>query len=97
MNESDAKEFLLNARDKIDEIDEDIISLIAQRNNLAKYIIDYKKSLGMNVLDEKREESMKKRNSDLAKKYNVDEEALIQIMNILKDLNKKEQKKYIEG
>lgn len=95
MNESDAKEFLSNVRDKIDDIDEEIASLISKRTNLAKYVISYKKSLNMGVLDEEREAKMEKRTLELAEFYNIDKDALIQIMNILKDLNKKEQEEIL--
>jgi len=48
-----------NLRDKIDEITLEMIKLLKKRTVIAKEIGTIKKDLGMNVTDEKREESLR--------------------------------------
>ncbi|WP_423792254.1 chorismate mutase [Methanocaldococcus indicus] len=87
---------LESIRKKIDEIDENIIKLIAERNKLAKDIANIKYKLGLNINDPLREkykyESIKK----LCKLYNVDENIAIQIFKILIEHNKQLQEKHIK-
>ena len=96
MNKSDALKLLIDSRGKIDQIDDEIINLIIKRTSLAKDIATAKLVLGKDIHDAKREVYIQDKIKTLAKKKNINEVSLINIMNILTDLNKIEQKKILE-
>ncbi|MDP3065298.1 MAG: chorismate mutase, partial [Methanobacteriaceae archaeon] len=87
---------LKDSRRKIDMLDEKIIELIAQRTFLASEIVQAKKVLDMQIQDRKREEYIQQKIRDIAREKKIDPASLSQIMSILADLSKKEQKKIIK-
>ena len=58
-----------NLRDKMDEITLEMIKLLKQRTEIAKEIGDIKKNLGLNVTDEKREDSLRALRSRSSNRY----------------------------
>ncbi|ENN96414.1 chorismate mutase [Methanocaldococcus villosus KIN24-T80] len=88
---------LKKLREKIDEIDENILKLIAERNRLAKDIAEAKKALGLEIDDPKREKHIYEKIKRLCNCYNIDEDMAIKIFKILIEHNKKLQKKHLKG
>ena len=93
MNKSDALKLLIDSRGKIDQIDDEIINLIIKRTSLATDIASAKMVLGKDIHDADREIYIQDKIKTLAKKKNINEVSLTNIMNILTDLNKNEQEK----
>ncbi len=93
MNESEALKQLNDSRSKIDRIDDEIINLIIKRTRLAKDIATAKMVLDKDIHDRDREDYIQDKIKNVAKKKNIDEASLIEIMNILTSLNKCEQEK----
>jgi chorismate mutase len=96
MKKAEALRLLQNSRMQIDELDEKIIELIARRTYLASEIIQAKQALDMEIVDPKREAYIQKKIQEIAREKNIDTASLSQIMKILADLSKKEQKKLIK-
>jgi len=96
MERTEALRRLKESRRQIDMLDEKIIELIAQRTFLASEIVQAKTVLGMEIQDRKREEHIQQKIKDIALEKNIDPASLSQIMNILTDLSKNEQKKLIK-
>ncbi|MEG3224669.1 MAG: chorismate mutase [Methanobacteriales archaeon Met13] len=96
MERAEALRRLKDSRRKIDMLDEKIIELIAQRTFLASEIAQAKTVLDMQIQDRKREEYIQQKIRDIAREKKIDPASLSQIMSILADLNKKEQKKIIK-
>jgi chorismate mutase len=97
MNKSEALKLLNDSRDKIDQIDDEIFNLIIKRTSLSKGIVTAKMVLGKDIHDTRREDYIQDKIKTIAKKKNINEVSLINIMNILTDLNKNEQEKFSEG
>jgi chorismate mutase len=95
MNKAEALRLLQNSRLQIDELDEKIIELIARRTYLASEIIQAKQILEMEIEDPERE-YIQKKIKEIAREKKIDPASLSQIMKILADLSKKEQKKLIK-
>jgi len=95
MDKSEALKLLNDSREKIDEIDDQIIDLIALRTSLAKDIATAKKVLDKDIEDPTREEYIQHKIKQIAKKKNINQVSLKQIMNILTELNKQEQEKLL--
>lgn len=95
MNKEEALKLLNNSREKIDGIDDQIIDLIALRTSLAKDIATAKKVLNKDIEDSTREEYIQHKIKQIAKKKNINQISLKQIMNILTELNKQEQEKLL--
>ena len=95
MDREEASKLLQDSRIKIDEVDEKLINLIEKRTSLARDIVNAKLVLGLEIEDKKREEYIQDKIKEIAKKKNINEVSLINIMNILTDLNKNEQKKIL--
>ncbi len=89
-------EKLAEIRKKIDEIDNNILKLIAERNSLAKDIANIKNQLGIPINDPEREKYIYDRIRKLCKEHNVDENIGVKIFQILIEHNKALQKQYIE-
>ena len=87
---------LAEIRKKIDEIDNNILKLIAERNSLAKDIANIKNQLGIPINDPEREKYIYDRIRKLCKEHNVDENIGVKIFQILIEHNKALQKQYIE-
>jgi aspartate aminotransferase len=72
-----------NLRDKIDEITLEMIKLLKKRTVIAKEIGTIKKDLGMNVTDEKREESLRSKVGILCSQIGIDEAIGSRFLNFL--------------
>ncbi|ACV24259.1 chorismate mutase [Methanocaldococcus fervens] len=90
------KKKLAEIRKKIDDIDNNILKLIAERNSLAKDVAEIKNQLGIPIDDPDREKYIYDRIRKLCKEHNVDENVGIKIFQILIEHNKALQKKYLE-
>ncbi len=95
MDRADALRILQESRDKIDQIDEEIIDLIAKRTSLAGDIINAKIFLSMEIEDKKREDYIQDKRKKIAEHYRLDERYVKKIMKILTDLSKKEQEEIL--
>ncbi|MCQ6253713.1 chorismate mutase [Methanocaldococcus sp.] len=89
-------EKLSEIRKRIDEIDNQILKLIAERNSLAKEVAKVKKELGIPINDPDREKYIYNRIRKLCKEHNVNEDVGIKIFQILIEHNKYLQKKYLK-
>ena len=95
MDEAEAFKILHKSRDKIDGIDEEIISLIKKRTSLAGDIVNAKLVLGMDIEDKKREDYIRDKTKRIADQKKIDEKYIKKIMKILTDLSKKEQEEIL--
>ena len=95
MDTAEALKILQESREKIDGIDEEIISLIIERTSLARDIVNAKLVLGMEIEDKKREDYIQDKTKRIAEQKQLDENCLKKIMKILTDLSKKEQEKIL--
>jgi chorismate mutase len=95
VDRAEALKILQESRNKIDGIDEEIISLIIKRTSLAGDIVSAKMVLGMEIEDKKREGYIQDKTKRIAEQKQIDENCLKEIMRILTDLNKKEQKEIL--
>lgn len=93
MDEEEALRLLTITRDKINRIDDEIIELIIERTSLAGDIASAKIVLGMDIHDPSREDYIRDKIRNIAKKENIDEVSLTEVMNLLTELNKREQRK----
>ncbi|MGB9838814.1 chorismate mutase [Methanothermobacter sp. KEPCO-1] len=95
MDESRALETLKRSRREIDRIDREILDLISSRTSLAREIAEAKVALGMDIFDPERELEIIERTRRIARAYGINEDKLIQLMKILMDLSKTEQKELL--
>ncbi|AAB85304.1 MULTISPECIES: chorismate mutase [Methanothermobacter] len=95
MDEYRAREVLRRSRQKIDGIDRDILDLITSRIALAREIAEAKEVLGMEILDPERELQIIERTRKIARENGIDENKLTELMKILMDLSKTEQKEML--
>jgi monofunctional chorismate mutase len=82
---------LKDLRNKIDQIDQELATLIEQRLEVVKQIGDYKKKHNLPILDQNREQEVLDKNS----KYLSNEsnkEAYLEIMKNIMDVSKKIEK-----
>ena len=94
-NEEEAKKLLIESRNRIDEIDNELFDLIYQRTSLAKDIALSKEYLGMPIFDEEREKVVHAKVDALCEDLGLDTEIIDQIVNMLTILNKNEQEKIL--
>ncbi len=95
MDRAEASRILHQSREKIDGIDEEIISLIEMRTSLAGDIVNAKLVLGMEIEDKKREDYIQVKTKKIAKEKKIDEKCIKKIIEILTNLSKKEQEKIL--
>jgi chorismate mutase len=93
---SNPKERLSAIRNRINEIDEQMIILMAERAQFAGDIARLKMELNMPINDEKREQEIQKKIVELCKKHNFDSDLALKILNILIEYNKEMQMKELE-
>ena len=82
---------LKDLRNKIDQIDQELVTLIEQRLEVVKQIGDYKKKHNLPILDQNREQEVLDKNS----KYLSNEsnkESYLEIMKNIMDVSKKIEK-----
>ncbi len=96
MNKNKAFELLSTSREKIDQIDNQIIDLIIERTSLAKDISTAKKVLNTDIENTEREDYIQRKIKKLAKENDIDEISLLEIMDILMKLNKSEQERILK-
>lgn len=70
-------------RTQIDQIDQEIIKLIATRRDIVIKIGEYKKACGIEVLDKSREDFLKSRYEKLSIQYHLDSELIKSIFNLI--------------
>ncbi len=94
-NNKEAEELLINSRNRIDEIDNELFDLISQRTSLASDIVLAKKYLGMPIYDKSREATIHDKIRRLSEEKGLDVDIIDQIIDMLTILNKNEQKKIL--
>ncbi|KZX17442.1 chorismate mutase [Methanobrevibacter filiformis] len=95
-NKSEAQSLLNESRLEIDKIDENLIELFARRTALSKNIVSAKKYINVPIYDKNREKEIQNKIKNLANDKNIDENIILKIMNLLFDLNKFQQEKFLE-
>ncbi len=95
-NKQEAEDLLKKSRNRIDEIDNELFSLISQRTSLAKDIALSKKYLGMPIYDKSREDAIHEKIDGLCEEFDLDTEIIDQIIDMLTILNKNEQNKILK-
>ncbi len=93
---SNPKEELNAIRDRINEIDEQLIILMAERCRFAGDIARLKMKLNMPINDEKREQEIQKKIIELCNKHNFNSDLALNVLNILIEYNKEMQMKELE-
>ncbi len=94
-NKKEAEELLVESRNRIDEIDNELFDLISQRTSLAKDIVLSKEYLGMPIYDENRENAVHEKIERLSEEKGLDVDIIDQIVNMLTILSKNEQKEIL--
>ncbi|SCG85326.1 chorismate mutase [Methanobacterium congolense] len=95
MDREEALRLLQDSRNKIDEMDEEIINLIERRTSLARDILNAKIVLGIEIEDKKREAFIQEKIKEIAREKKIDEVSLTRIMKILASMSKREQEKIL--
>ena len=95
-NEKEAQNVLEKSRKRIDDIDNDLVNLISERTSLAKDIVSAKCFLGMDIYDKSREDEIHSKVIQLARRKDIDEDILCDIMKMLTTLSKIKQKEILE-
>jgi chorismate mutase len=95
VDKEEASILLKKSRIKIDEMDEKLIDLIEKRTLLARDIVNAKLVLGIEIEDQKREAYIHDKIKQIAREKNIDEVSLTNIIKILTDMSKEEQKKIL--
>jgi aspartate aminotransferase len=72
-----------NLRDKIDEITLEMIQLLKKRTDISKEIGQIKKTRGLSVTDEKREENLRDKVVNLCSEIGIDEKIATRFLNFL--------------
>lgn len=93
---SNPKEKLDAIRNRINEIDEQLIMLMAERCRFAGDIARLKMELNMPINDEKREQEIQKKIIELCNKHNFNSDLALNVLNILIEYNKEMQMKELE-
>ncbi len=86
---------LEEARLAIADIDREIISLIASRQNYSSVIAEEKIKSGSSVRDEAQREKVLARAAGLAAESGLDEAEIVRVFELLIEMNERAQKKYI--
>ncbi|MBU1703945.1 MAG: chorismate mutase [Nanoarchaeota archaeon] len=76
-------------RNKIDNINSQIIQLLAERAEVSKKIADEKKKIGKDIYDPDREEELLKKVKAIAEEKGVSKELVEQIFRMIVDNSKK--------
>ena len=94
-NTEEAENLLIESRNRIDEIDNELFDLISQRTSLAKDIVLAKDYLGMPIYDKTREDTVHEKIERLSQEKGLDVDIIDQIVNMLTILSKNEQKEIL--
>jgi chorismate mutase len=98
IDSEEAEKVLISSREEIDKIDTELIDLIQRRTSLSKKIVLSKFALNLDIFDPKREKLIYEKIEKLAIEKNLNQNtknSLIEIMDILINLSKKEQNEII--
>ena len=79
-------------REEIQEIDRELVELIARRTYVADSIAEVKAREGLPTTDERQEELVMERAGENAERFDVDENLVKAIFRLLIELNKVEQR-----
>jgi chorismate mutase len=79
-------------REEIEDIDQEIVELIARRTYVADTIAQVKEQQGLPTTDESQEEAVMDRASENADQFDVDRNLVKAIFRLLIELNKAEQR-----
>ena len=90
-NEEEAKNFLIESRNRIDEIDNELFNLIYQRTSFAKDIAAAKDYLNISIYDKNREDVIHVKVEEFSEKNDIDKDILNHIVDMLTTLSKNEQ------
>ena len=85
---------LEETRKEIDNIDDEIISLLSKRQDLIKKIAEIKKELNKSVLDEKREGEIIEKLKIKAKENGLDANFVVSLYNIILENSRNQQEKW---
>lgn len=80
-------------RSKIEEIDEKIMELIAERMDIAILIANIKERDGLPITDKNQEKKVMQRVSENAEIFGMDKEGVEKIFQMLIELNKNKQRR----
>ena len=94
-NKEEAERLLMDSRNRIDEIDNELFDLISQRTSFAKDIALSKDYLGMTIFDKGREDQVHKKIEKISVEKGLDVDICNQIVNMLTILSKNEQKEIL--
>lgn len=86
---------LEEARSAIEEIDREIVTLIAKRQEYSSVIAAEKRRSGTSVRDENQRKKVMDRAAFLAGESGLDEDGIVQVFEILVEMNEKAQEKFI--
>ena len=79
-------------REEIQNIDREIVELIAQRTYVADTIAQVKEEQGLPTTDEEQEQAVMERAGENAQRFDVDDNLVKAIFRLLIELNKVEQR-----
>jgi len=79
-------------REEIEEIDRELVELIARRTYVAETIARVKERDGLPTTDERQEELVMERAGENAERFDVDENLVKAVFRLLIELNKVEQR-----
>ena len=79
-------------REEIEQIDHELVELIAQRTYVATAVADVKAERGLPTTDEQQEDAVMERAGENAKQFDVDANLVKAIFRLLIELNKVEQR-----
>ncbi len=92
MSQSHAEEELAELREEIEEIDHDIVELIARRTYVADSVAQVKAEHDLPTTDESQEDVVMERAGENAERFEVDSNLVKAIFRLLIELNKVEQR-----
>ncbi len=84
-NESTAHDPLSHIRDQLDDVDTRLVRLLAERGELIREVIDFKRARGMGVVDGAREQEMLTRIGVLASESGLDPEVARHVLRAVID------------
>jgi isochorismate pyruvate lyase len=84
-NETSGHDALSDIRDQLDDVDTRLVRLLAERGELIRAVIDYKRARGMDVVDGGREREMLSRIGDLASESGLDPEVARHVLRAVID------------
>lgn len=84
-NEATGRDALSDIRARLDDVDTRLVVLLAERGELIREVIDFKRARGMGVVDRGREEEMLTRIAVLASDNGLDPQVARQVLRAVID------------